>query len=487
MIHRLRHMVLMLALTGLFSSCSQVEDARHVVAEADSLRTAGIAYDDSLSIAEAAATLSHVRIFYPTDYARANYYYGRLLRTRGDHPAAMLAFLNVAHSRSKDFAVKARSYSNIGTMCNYAGEFAMAYDMYGQSAECFGKANETRLYYYAQNAKALQLAELSLHDETLLLLDSITSTCDDSGVLVKTWETKAFLYVNTQQYDSALHAIHMLHAAGYHDPCGYVKQAQAFWYLEQYDSALYYAQYVMSMPQAAPRDKYNMLYIITFNDSDATDPQFRERYEERADIDKEILDPQNIQYSQAMDLLRQDLNRKPDYTWFWAILVTLLVIGVPSSTYISRKRRKHQLVSQQVNDLLQKHDELSERNYLLEQKLSQRQKKMLFEIESFCTTIQNDSDLKKKLSWNDFDKMCAVVDERMYGLATKLKERYNMDLNNLRLCILITIGNFTNSEMADLLSYDEHTFRTIKNRVARNLNISGKNMRDFFLNLMIGS
>jgi len=228
MIHWLRHMVLLLALTGLFSSCSQVEDARLVVAEADSLRTAGIAYDDSLSIAEAAATLSHVRNIYPTDYARANYYYGRLLRTRGDQPAAILAFLNVVHSRSKDFAVKARSYSNIGTMCNYAGEFAMAYDMYGQSAECFGEANETRLYYYAQNAKALQLAELSLHDETLLLLDSITSTCDDSGVLVKTWETKAFLYVNTQQYDSALHAIHMLHAAGYHDPCGYVKQAQAF-------------------------------------------------------------------------------------------------------------------------------------------------------------------------------------------------------------------------------------------------------------------
>ena len=112
---------------------------------------------------------------------------------------------------------------------------------------------------------------------------------------------------------------------------------------------------------------------------------------------------------------------------------------------------------------------------------------MLAEIEAFCKTIQDDSDLKAKLSWNNFDKMCEIVDDRMYGLATKLKERYSMDLNNLRICVLITIGNFTNKEMATILSYDEHTFRTIKNRVAKNLNVSGKNMRDFFLKETIGA
>jgi DNA-binding CsgD family transcriptional regulator len=192
-------------------------------------------------------------------------------------------------------------------------------------------------------------------------------------------------------------------------------------------------------------------------------------------------------FSKATQLLREDLTHKPDLRWLYAILLTLAIVAIALALYIKRKHRKHQLISQQVEDLQQKHDELSEQNLLLESNLSKRQKKMLAEIEAFCKTIQDDSDLKAKLSWNNFDKMCEIVDDRMYGLATKLKERYSMDLNNLRICVLITIGNFTNKEMATILSYDEHTFRTIKNRVAKNLNVSGKNMRDFFLKETIGA
>ena len=478
-------MVLMLALTGLFCSCSQVEDARHVVAEADSLRTAGIAYDDSLSIAEAAATLSHVRNIYPIDYARANYYYGRLLRTRGDQPAAMLAFLNVVHSRTEDHTIKGRSWSNIANICRIAADHELAYDIYKYSADEFLKANDSTAYYYALNNMAVDLAEMNREQETISLFNIITEQCSINEVLIKILETKAIFFFNIQQYDSAIFYINQFQHFGNQEPTGYLVKAQAFDGLGQKDSAVYYAQKTI---ENAPTwfDLNNAYYIIANDDSNKNKEEVLQIAADRSDVQK-LIEVRQGKLSQATQLLQQDLNRKPNLGWLFAMVGTSLAIGVIIVIYMKRKRRKHQLVSQQVNDLLQKHDELSARTYLLEQKLSQRQKKMLFEIESFCKTIQNDSDLKKKLSWNDFDKMCAVADERMYGLATKLKERYNMDLNNLRLCILITIGNFTNSEMADLLSYDEHTFRTIKNRVARNLNISGKNMRDFFLNLMIGS
>jgi len=322
-------------------------------------------------------------------------------------------------------------------------------------------------------------------DEVYNILSCINIQCGNNWVYIKTLETKAEACIKMLENDSALWYTRHLLEQGYDEPTGLLIRAQAYDNLGICDSALFYANRVLECSDFYG-DRFNALYILTHNDSTINTEEILNLTSDRTDIQMDYTEVR-ANLSQAIQLLDQELNRKPNLTWLWAILVTLLVIGVPSSTYISHKRRKRQLVSQQVNDLLQKHDELSARTYLLEQKLSQRQKKMLFEIESFCKTIQNDSDLKKKLSWNDFDKMCAVVDERMYGLATKLKERYNMDLNNLRLCILITIGNFTNSEMADLLSYDEHTFRTIKNRVARNLNISGKNMRDFFLNLMIGS
>ena len=115
------------------SSCSRVQsirEARTIVAEADSLRNAGQSLSpfsfhlspsksDSCAMADAAATLEPLRLIYPTDYAHANYYYGRLLREAGNQPEAMLAFLRVVHSRTKDHEIIARAYSNIGTMCNW--------------------------------------------------------------------------------------------------------------------------------------------------------------------------------------------------------------------------------------------------------------------------------------------------------------------------------------------------------------------------------
>ena len=233
-------------------------------------------------------------------------------------------------------------------------------------------------------------------------------------------------------------------------------------------------------------DKYNALYILTHNDTTINVEEVLSLTSDRADLQMEYTETRAV-FSKATQLLREDLTHKPDLRWLYAILLTLAIVAIALALYIKRKHRKHQLISQQVEDLQQKHDELSEQNLLLESNLSKRQKKMLAEIEAFCKTIQDDSDLKAKLSWNNFDKMCEIVDDRMYGLATKLKERYSMDLNNLRICVLITIGNFTNKEMATILSYDEHTFRTIKNRVAKNLNVSGKNMRDFFLKETIGA
>lgn len=460
-----RHILLAVLLLGL-SSCTSIREAQEVVAEADSLRAEGVLYADSAAMADAAATLERVRLIYPTPYAHANYYYGRILRKHGNQPEAMLAFLRVIHSCTKDNEIKARAYSNMGTMCNYADEFALSYKMYEQSAALFQKTNEPTLYYYAQNAKALQLAELGLRDETLALLDSIAYACPDSGVLTKTWETKAFLYMNLMQYDSALYSIKMLHAAGYYEPCSYVKEAQAYWYLQQYDSALYYAQYVLSLPQSSARDRYNMLYILTYNDSTLNEQQVRERSEERADIDKEILDPISTQHTQAIDLLRQDLARKPDFKWLLAILITLAIITIALTLYIARKRRKHQLISQQIRETQAAHQQL-----------------VVDEIELFCRTITDASSLQANLCWNDYNKMCEVVNNRMFGLADKLKALGFLNEREIRLCILVVIGKFRDKEMAELLLYGENSLRTIKTMVAKKLGTTSRHLRSFLLHL----
>ena len=172
----LRPLILAGALLLLcLSSCSRVHsirETRTIVAEADSLRNAGQSLSpftfhlspsksDSCAMADAAATLEPLRLIYPTAYAHANYYYGRLLREAGNHPEAMLAFLRVVHSCTKDHEIIARAYANIASMCRRAQEYPLSCQMDFFSARHFLANNDSIHYYYSLNNVAFDYAELN--------------------------------------------------------------------------------------------------------------------------------------------------------------------------------------------------------------------------------------------------------------------------------------------------------------------------------------
>ena len=125
-----------------FSSCNRLQEAQKVVAECDSLLNAGLLYEDSASLAGAVGTLNHYRLLYPTEYAKANYYYGRLLRSRENYVAAMQCFIDATETHTNDYNVLGRSYSNIATICSYEENFKLAYDLYEKSSQCFNKAKQ---------------------------------------------------------------------------------------------------------------------------------------------------------------------------------------------------------------------------------------------------------------------------------------------------------------------------------------------------------
>ena len=238
-------------------SSMAVRDAQQTVALADSLRVnEGVTCDDSLALAEAYSTLGHWRLIYPNAYARACYYYGRMLRNRNDQVAAMRAFIRGTHAPYmqrvipipwfSDYHILGRIYSNMGTMSHLAGEFELSYEMYKTASEQILKTDDSTSYYYLLNDMAVELAEQKLQNETLSLLKKIDAECTNTDVLTKTWETKAILFRNLAQYDSAIYAARQLYSNGYSAATGYVIEAQSYWHLEMYDSALYYAKLVIA-------------------------------------------------------------------------------------------------------------------------------------------------------------------------------------------------------------------------------------------------
>ena len=424
---------------------------------------------------------------------------------RGDQVAAMRAFIAGSHAPYIDrvvplpwysnYHILGRIYSNMGTMSHLADEFELGYDMYELSARSFYKADDTTAFYYALNAMALQFAEQNMHDETLSLLGKIEMECADANVLTKTWETKAILYKNLAQYDSAIYAAGQLYSNGYSAASGYVTMAQSYEHLGQLDSALFYAQRVLAMPNASDKERYNMLYFFVYHDSSAGEEEKMKRYEERADIDNKNIDPVQEQLVLSVEVLRQDLDKKPHYMYLCFVLASIgLIVGVAwiAKTHVKRitkiEQKKHQQLTKQNANILADMGRLQANNDALRQENadlsvlhSERRAELMAQIINNCDAIRNSEKWKDVFYWNKHDKLCEVADKHLNLLSTKLQMLEVLNEREIHLCILVTIGNFSDKQLAQLLNYSEKSIRSIKLNAAKKLGTTSAHLHDFLM------
>ena len=505
--HRL---FILFPLVCMLIACQPVRHAQQTVALADSLRVnEGATCDDSLALAEAYSTLGHWRLIYPNAYARACYYYGRLLRNRNDQVSAMRAFISGTHAPYiqrvvplpwfNEYHILGRIYSNMGTMCHLAGEFELSYGMYDLSARQFMDAGDTTLYYYALNSMALELAGQKQHNETLSLLRQIEAESTDANVLTKIWETKAILYRNLSTYDSAIYSARRLYSRGYYAATGYVIEAQSFWQLEQYDSALYYAKIVMDHPYASDQDRYHMLYILMKHDESQSIQDVQALSSSRADLDAEVIEPLLQQLSAAVEVLRQNLDKKPHYMYLCFLLASIfLIIGVAwiAKTHVKKitklEQKKHQHLTKKNTDIRADIEQLQTSNKALRQENNDLQTKhsayceeIVREIENNCMAIRQSKDWKQELHWKEYNALCETVDHYFMLLATKLKATNKLEEKEIRLCILVML-EMDNFAIAKTINYAPNGIGKYKYRIAQKLGTTIRDLRQFLIEMAIG-
>lgn len=450
----------------ILSSCapSSVREAQTVVAQADSMWRAGQPCDDSLQLAQAYATLDRWQWLYADDYAHACYHYGRLMRQKDDPVSAMQVFINATHSRTRDYHILGRVYSNMGEFAHLAEEFVLSYDMFEQSATMFLQNGDTLLYYYGLNNMAFELAIQGRKGETCALLDSIAVLCSSKEILCKLYETKAEMYEKAGQYDSVVYFSKLLYENGNHELTGLLIRAQAYSHMGNKDSAVYYANYILSFSHDS-RMLNSALYILTHDDDSKTREDVRSVSADRSDVQK-LIEIRKAKLSQAVQLLEQDLNRKPNLTWLYAIIATILIIGIFSFFYTRKKRQRRQLLSQQIEDLESKSQAtmLQKRN----------------QIEAHCALLAGSANLKDTLCWNDFAQTCTIIDRQFNMLASKLKQLKVLNETEMRLCILVLLG-MDRTQIADILPYASNSIGKLKDHTAKLLGTTGRNLRDFLL------
>ena len=446
----------------------------------------GVDMGDSVTLAQAYQILRDIPLSFSeglgSSYAHACYHYGRLLREKDNPVEAMQVFIEATHSHTRDYHILGRVYSNMGDICHLAGYFPFAYDMYERSGDMYLRNGDTLLYYYDLNNMAYELAEQGQKNSASLLINRIEKSCTNEEVLLKTLETKAVVCKKVAQYDSTIYYTSQLLYCGCKEPAILLLRAQAYSFLGENDSAVYYANYVLSISKELFNEN-SALYILTHDDESKDKQAIRKTSADRSDVQK-LIEIQQGKLSQAVQLLEQDLNRKPDYRWLYIIIVTLFIVGTCIYIYVYRKRRQHALLSQRVEDLRHETESMQEKHEQIVQEHSEYNRNRVNEVKNNCNIIIGAETFPKNIHWSDFEGMCKIMDDNFYMLASKLRQRNVLNETEMRLCILVLL-DLRRDQISKTLPYALSAVGKLKDQTAKKLGITGKKLRDYLLKMTI--
>ena len=472
-----RGIILVLVAMLLFSCAPEaLREAENVVAQADSLWKGGQMYADSARLAQSYTTLHDWRYVCADEYAHACYHYGRLLREKDNPVEAIECFINATHSRTRDHHILGRVYSNMGDIAHLAGEYSLSCNMFEQAAKVFLQDIDTLAYNHAMYRVAYAKACLAETDSCYAILHIIESSDkQDDRLRACCCIAHARTCLMHEDYDSTI--LYAQKALSYwpNESSSLTMVAQAYSYLGVKDSATNYAlRIIESTPSSS--ELVNALYILTNDDESKDIEAVRESAANRSDIQKQI-ELNRAKLSQASQLLEQDLHRKPNLAWLYAVGVTLIIIGFVVFIYIHKKHRQRTLLTQQVNELEEQHEQIVQEH-------SEYIDKLMAQVEETCAMLKQSPDLTKDLSWNDFESMCHFVDQQFCMIASKLRKKYILNETEVRLCILVLL-NLNRKQISETLPYSLNSVGKLKDHTAKLLGTTGKNLRDFLLNMAV--
>lgn len=337
-------------------------------------------------------------------------------------------------------------------------------------------------YYYGLNDMAFEKAMLADKEDCIGCLHTIEKNYSNRDVLLKTMETKAELYLKCKQYDSVLYYASILCKELPNYSAGFLLQAQAYSYLAIQDSAVYYAERVLDNSPTL-EETNNALYILTNDDESKDRAAIRQTAADRSDTQK-LIELRQMEISQAAQLLEQDIVRKPDLRWLYAVIATVLIIGAAIVVYVYRKHKKHDLLTQKISDLTLKSNAVQANHEKLVNRYESQHQRREEETLHRCDLLRECPQIAVELKWNDFDSVSNIIDSHFYLLATKLRQKAVLNETEIRLCILVLIG-LNRSQIANTMPYALNSIGKLKDQTAKKLGTSGKNLRDFLIKIVV--
>lgn len=477
--HRVRVVILMLSILCSLSSCHW-QEAREVIAVADSIdQNEHRIYNDTVALKKVICTLDNPvgRILLPNILGKAYYYLGRNYSFSNLIVNAAECYIEADILQIDDPIYRGRVNSCMGYICAQNNSDSLALIFYERASEDFLESKDE--WYYAQTLLDRAEFQTNLHNYVIAdsLLQNALSYNLDSAYIARYYETKGLYYYELQQHDSAL--VYFKKSIKLHqmDPSyTYLKILQTYHRIQLLDSAIPYAQWIISNSNN-PNYRLNAYYILITKATQENQINLLAEYSEARQDTHRILESLNETYSIATQKLLLYLNNPHPWRWGWILLVILIVICI-ALVYGIIIYRKQTILQLHVS---------SERIV----KMSTQLEKQEMELNAACQKNHQTQMIDKirikfptpPNKWNDYRQLKADITPYLSTWLSALEE-LNLTNREKVLCTFIFLYPYLSVEdLAKFMCMTKGGVQVIKTHIVKKVGIESNNLVDYLQEL----
>lgn len=482
--------ILLVALLAISStSCTRWHDAKAVVAEADSLLVEGVVIRDTAALGEVISTLENPlgRIFAREELTKAYYLMGRNLDDyHHNFSDAADFYIKADRMKTKDWVLRGRINSCMGFICKQDSCFVEALEFYERANNAFVKTGDKRRVANGLVSIAEQYVNLKDYAKSDSVLKIAEDYDIDSAYYADILDVKAIALYNQQLYDSAL--VLLLGIKDYprniEAKCySYQLMMHCYEFRNQLIECPYYAQYIINNSKN-PSFRSNAYFFLMCDAKNRNAVEELARHSTCREDEDRNLQHVSESYAQASAKLRDYLNN-PYSVHVKEILILLfcvIVIAIWAIWYsrkitnrkiASGKKLMEQEIAKWKDGILQKMHE--------EKAISEIEKRRM--ILNVVMNYADEFAIDKPI-WGNDTKLFRLADSCFGFIIYRLKHTYHLRNSELKIC-LMELLDFSNKEIARMVSYKEDSYPTIKRRLATKLGTSSSEMRNFLLDLIV--
>ena len=478
------HILCVLGLTFLFSSCGW-QEAKEVVAVADSLdQTEHVIYDDTAALGRTIRSLDNPfgRVLMSNTLGKAYYYMGRNLEDNYQQIAAAAeCYIEADRLEIDDPIYRGRVNSCMGNICAQNNDNdSLALIFYERASEYFYESSDK--WYYVQILLDRSEFNIYLHNYDVAdsLLRIARSYQVDSAYRARYYETKGLYFYEMQQYDSAL--VFFNQGLNYWqsetEKCfSYLKIMQSYYFrAKDINEAIPYAKLIVEH-SVNPNYLSNAYYCLMQDAKEKDNTQLLSKYSyARTDALKLLRDNTN-KYAEVIPKLSEYLCNPFPLRWIRITLFSFVALCIVLILSIFAYR-KYAITRMQVSD--EQIVSLSMRVQEHQEKLERQSKLHYYDKHLDKIRRKYPKPLNR---WNEYAELKKDIQPYLHNWFISLEK---LDLTNREevFCVISFIyPQMATEDLANYLCITKEALHVRKNRIAKKLGITSVELGVFLQKL----